>query len=200
MSSRIPIDQRIIALVCCGGIGVMPTDTIYGLVGSARSRRAVLRIYRVRKRNRKKPMIILISSRRELRRFGVRLTRREEMFLRRVWPGKVSVILWCRSKTFSYLHRGTHTLAFRLPKLLWLTRFLRRTGPLVAPSANPEGAPPARTAQEAYDYFRKNVDFYVDGGVRRSAPSAIVRLSKKGAVVTRGKPPSTRLGEMSTMV
>ncbi len=44
-----------------GGIGVIPTDTIYGLVGSALNKKAVRRIYQLRQRNPKKPLIILIG-------------------------------------------------------------------------------------------------------------------------------------------
>ena len=56
---------NIVTILKQGGIGVLPTDTIYGLVGSALSQRAVKRIYKVRKRNPKKPFIILISSKAE---------------------------------------------------------------------------------------------------------------------------------------
>ncbi|MEK7522400.1 MAG: Sua5/YciO/YrdC/YwlC family protein [Patescibacteria group bacterium] len=45
-----------------GGIGVIPTDTIYGIVGSALNKKTVERIYKLRRRNLKKPMIVLIGS------------------------------------------------------------------------------------------------------------------------------------------
>ena len=44
-----------------GGVGVVPTDTIYGIVGSALNPKTVARIYKLRRRNPKKPMIILIG-------------------------------------------------------------------------------------------------------------------------------------------
>jgi len=119
-----------------GGIGVMPTDTIYGLVGSALSKKTVLRIYKVRQRDLRKPFIVLIGSLGDLKKFGVKLNPRHLAFLRKIWPGPVSVILPCTGREFYYLHRGTRSLAFRLPKDKGLINLLKKTGPLVAPSAN----------------------------------------------------------------
>ncbi|MDP3975014.1 MAG: L-threonylcarbamoyladenylate synthase [Candidatus Jorgensenbacteria bacterium] len=161
-----------------GGVAVIPTDTIYGIVGSALKRKTVERIYRLRKRNPKKPFIILISSSRELSHFGIRADARVRAFLDKVWPGPVSVILPCPSPKFRYLHRGTKTLAFRVPKPKALRALLAKTGPLVAPSANPEGKLPARTVGEAKRYFGDGVDWYGGKGVKRGAPSLLIEIKR----------------------
>lgn len=167
-----------------GGIGVIPTDTIYGIVGSALSEKTVRRIYRARKRNPKKPMIILVGSEAELKEFGIRTTPRLKKILAEYWPGRVSIILPIvekkKSADLKYLHRGTGTLAFRLPKPVWLRRFLLETGPLVAPSANPEGLRPAATVREAKKYFGDRVDFYLDRGKKKGSPSKLIRIRPDG--------------------
>jgi L-threonylcarbamoyladenylate synthase len=126
------------------------------------------------------PTIVLIGSLEDLRRFDIKLTVRAERVVRRVWPGKVSVILPCPSKKFAYLHRGSRSIAFRLPRPLWLREFLMRTGPLAAPSANVEGAPPARTIREARGYFGEKAKFYVGVGRLVSAPSTLVAIDARG--------------------
>lgn len=161
-----------------GGIGILPTDTLYGLVGSAFSAKAVLKIYKLRGRNAKKPMIVLIDSLRGLEQFGVKTNPRVTKFLKKLWPGPVSVILPCEQKRFLYLHRGTKTLAFRVPQNQWLRKLLGYTGPLVAPSANPEGKPPAYTISEAQKYFGNKVGFYVDAGPKRSTPSTLIEIKR----------------------
>lgn len=172
---------------CLGnnGVGVLPTDTLYGLVGSAFSKKAVARIYRLKKRNSKKPLIVLIGSFRDLARFGVKPDAKTKRTLQNVWPGKVSAILPCRNKKFSYLHRGTNTLAFRFSVKRSLRNLLKKTGPLVAPSANPEGAPPAKTIREAKKYFCDTVDFYIDGGILRTLPSTLIKIKNGHIVVKR---------------
>ena len=168
-----------------GGVGVMPTDTIYGLVGSALLPGTVKRIYKLRKRNLKKPMIILIGSLRDLELFKVRLTGNEKNLLDKLWPGKVSVVLPCPHKKFSYLHRGTKSLAFRLPRLKWLRQVLLETGPLVAPSANWEGKKPATTVKEARKYFSWAADFYFDRGKLDSGPSTLIAFKNGRVMVLR---------------
>jgi len=177
-------------ILAAGGVGVLPTDTIYGIVGSALRKKTVERIYRLRRRDTKKPMIVLISSLADLRLFGIALNKKERVLAQRMWPGKVSIVMPCPSKKFAYLHRGMKTLAFRMPEPSWLRTLLKRTGPLVAPSANLAGDPPAKTITAAKRYFAANVEFYANAGRRISRPSTIIKIEngtlsvlRKGAVI-----------------
>lgn len=166
-------------------ISVIPTDTLYGIVASALDVSAVQRLYAVRGRNPEKPCIILMAGADELSRFGITPNRRIKRFLDSVWPGPVSVILPVSGDEFAYLHRGTHSLAFRVPKNDYLQKLLRETGPLLAPSANPEGKPPAETITEARAYFGDAVDQYVDGGRLTGEPSTVIDLQTETPVILR---------------
>lgn len=181
--------RNIVKTLKKGGVGVIPTDTIYGIVGLAFSKEAVEQIYRLRKRDKKKLLIVLIGSFGDLRKFGVKVSKEHLNILKILWlglarpsrkasAGAVSVILPTPSKKFSYLHRGKKTIAFRLPRDKWLRNFLQKTGPLVAPSANISGKPPAETISQAKRYFGNKVDFYVDRGRRGGKPSNIVELKR----------------------
>jgi len=178
----------------------MPTDTIYGLVGQAMSKETVLRIYKLRQRNPRKPMIILLGSLGDLNLFGVKITPLIRKILKRFWPGKVSIILPCPAKKFSYLHRGTKTLAFRLPAKKSLRNLIRFTGPLAAPSANLEGKPPATTISQARKYFggkiaprqaqgnperSRRIDFYVNAGTIKGLHSTLIRIKRNKVAVLR---------------
>jgi L-threonylcarbamoyladenylate synthase len=190
-----PID-KVVDKLKHGKVGILPTDTLYGIVGSALSKDAVRRIYSLRRRNNKKPMIILIGSVSDLETFGIELTPHIKKVLKEIWLGKVSIIMpIARHRKFltkfSYLHRGTKTLAFRLPgkTSFGLDGLLRKTGPLVAPSANFEGEPPAKTIRAARRYFGDKADFYFDVGRLDSKPSTIIEIKdgyitilRKGAV------------------
>ncbi len=159
-----------------GGVGVLKTDTIYGLVGSALNKKAVQRVYKIKKRNYQKPLIVLISSLTDLKKFGISLSPSSSAMIAKFWPGPVSIILPCGSSKFKYLHRGTKSIAFRLPKLIKLRNLLKSTGPLVAPSANIEGFPPAKNIREAESYFGNAVDFYIDSGLARGRASKLFKL------------------------
>jgi len=179
--------NKIAEILKNGGIGILPTDTIYGIVASALDEGAVLKVYELRKRNPEKPFIILISSYGDLDLFGVELSAPVKKVLDKIWPGKVSVILNCESEKFEYLHRGTKTLAFRFPDKKDLIELLKETGPLIAPSANFEGELPALTIKEAENYFGSKVDFYEDAGKLESLPSTLIKFDADGGLkVLRG--------------
>jgi L-threonylcarbamoyladenylate synthase len=180
---RIP--QKIIKILKEGGIGVLPTDTIYGILGSALNKKTVERIYRVRKREKKKPFIILISKPNDLKIFGIKLKPFQKKFIKKFWPGPYSLIFESNSKKFRFLHRGKKSLAFRIPRPRWLRLLLEETGPLVAPSANLAGKPFSRTIEEAKKYFKEKVDFYFDGGKIERKPSTVVDIRKKEIRILR---------------
>lgn len=186
--------NQAIELLKSGGVGILPTDTIYGLVAQAINAKAVERVYEVRKRRPEKPCIILISDIADVEKFSVALTDELCALLSRLWPGAVSIVLPCDQSDFTYLHRGTKTLAFRLPADEQLRLLLRETGPLIAPSANPEGLKPAVTIDEAKVYFEDAVDFYLPAkalateGVDEpliGQPSTVVAVQNGKVVILR---------------
>jgi L-threonylcarbamoyladenylate synthase len=166
--------KEIVKILKNGGVGVIPTDTIYGLVGSASSRKAINSIYKIKKRNKNKKLIILISAIAEIGKFGIKINKKQVKVLEKFWPGRNSIIL--------------NDTAFRLPKNKKLIKILKKTGPLVAPSANPEGLKPAENITQAKKYFGNRVDFYLSGGTLKSKPSTLIKINKNGGIeVLRGK-------------
>ena len=187
-----------------GKVAVIPTDTTYGIVGLASNEKTVNEIYRLRKRDLDKPFIVLIADRKDLKNFGVSVSPEQEKILDRVWPGlnrsvsvgrtnssdefvlgPTSVILNCTDDKFSYLNRGKKTLAFRLPAKESLRKLIREVGPLVAPSANPQGHNVAKTISEAKAYFGHNVDIYEDGGTITASPSRLIDITDRTEKVLR---------------
>lgn len=176
-----------------GGIAVIPTDTIYGVVARAEDKAAVERVYEVKGRTPEKPCIILISKEADINIFCTGITEKQKRALHKYWPGPVSIIFsigdqLARWKELEYLHRGTGTLSFRFPRYKKLTELIEQTGPLIAPSANPEGHIPAKNIAEAKSYFGDSVDCYMDGGELAGSSSALIRVKDNGEIeVLRGK-------------
>lgn len=182
MQENILNNENLIKSLQNNSVAVMPTDTIYGVVGRAQNVDVVNRIYNLKKRAPEKPCIILIGDIIELEKFSIILSKEQKNKLKEFWPGSVSIILDCSNDSFAYLHRGTKTLAFRLPAQKSLQNLLKETGPLIAPSANPEGLFPARNIVEAKEYFGNSVDLYVDGGEINNKYSKLIKLHKDGTI------------------
>jgi L-threonylcarbamoyladenylate synthase len=169
-------NPQIIELLRSGQIGVLPTDTIYGIHTSVFHPESVEKIYKIIKRDLDKPLIILISSLNDLAIFKIKLDPKTYNLLGKYWPGKISIILPVKEESLKYLHRGKKSLAFRIPADPHLKNFLEKTGPLVSTSANPQGAKPAKTIEEAEKYFGDQLDFYVNAGPLESEPSTLVEI------------------------
>ncbi|MBL7053685.1 threonylcarbamoyl-AMP synthase [Patescibacteria group bacterium] len=179
------LNTKTAEIIMKGGLGVIPTDTIYGIVASALNKSAVTMIYKIRKRELDKPMIILIGNLNDLEIFNIRVDNKIRKALAGFWPGKTSIIFKCSDPKFSYLHRGKQTLAIRLPAGKKLRSWLKQTGPIVAPSANIAGMAYSKTVSQAQKYFSNKIDFYVDKGLISAKPSKVIEISKQKIIIKR---------------
>lgn len=170
---------EIVNLLKAGAIGVLRTDTLYGVVASAANEAAVQRVYELKERSEHKSPIVLISNKSQV--FD-EVPAEVDALLVDVWPGPVSVII-PSSKAPLWVRRGNDSVAYRLPNSDELQQLVNQTGPLIAPSANPEGEQPAMSIDEAKNYFGDDVDFYVDGGeVTNASPSQLLLVGNDGGV------------------
>lgn len=182
-------EARLIKLLLASGVGVIPTDTVYGLVASASDEKAVAWLYSLKSRE-NKPGTIIAASIDQLVELGIKYKylKAVEQF----WPGAISVIIPCGVE-LAYLHQGASSLAVRIPATSELAVLLGRTGPLLTSSANLPGQTTASNIAEAKNYFADNVDFYVDGGdLSDREPSTIIRIVddaieiiRQGAVIIK---------------
>jgi len=166
-------DQAMSALTISGAVGVLPTDTVYGLVARAGDQLAVQRLYDLKLRE-GKPGTMIAASIDQLVDLGLKA--RYLKAVDQFWPGAVSVIIPCGPE-LAYLHEGKFSLAVRIPADETLRKLLEQTGPLLTTSANHPGEPTATTVSAAKQYFGDAVDFYVDGGdLSDHVPSTIIRI------------------------
>jgi L-threonylcarbamoyladenylate synthase len=164
-------DPKLIELLKNGAVGVLPTDTVYGLVCSAANAYSVQRLYDLKSRDHK-PGTIIAANINQLVVLGIkaRYLKAVEQF----WPGAVSVET---PHHIDYLNMGTGRQAIRIPDVEPLRKLLEQVGALQTTSANEPGEPVATTMAEAEAFFGSKVDFYVDGGdLSNRPPSTIIKV------------------------
>lgn len=176
-------DPKLAEQLLAGAVGVLPTDTVYGIVCLATDQAAVGRLYAAKHREHK-PGTLIAANVDQLVELG--LKKRYLTPVEQYWPGAVSVVIpsW---HELEYLHQGVGSLAVRIPAgPSGLQAMLEKTGPLLTSSANMPGQPPANTLAEAQDYFGETIDFYVDGGdLSGHQPSTVVRIVDDAVEVLR---------------
>lgn len=173
--------EEAIELLLAGKIGVLPTDTVYGLVARAEDADAVRRMYTLKKRE-NKPGTLIAANTGQLLSVGVPTEQIDAV--KEWWPNPLSAVLTVNGN--EYLTQGVGTLAMRVVADERTCSLLEKTGPLMTSSANQPGEPHSTTVEEAIAYFGDSVDFYVDGGlVANVQPSTIIRPTEDGMEVLR---------------
>ena len=122
-----------------GGVIAFPTDTVYGLGASVDDEVACKRIYQIKGRPAGMPLILMVAAESQLEGL-VHVDSRAEAYMRKWWPGPLTLVLHAR---------GGGTLGVRIPKHKVALDLLRHAGPLMTTSANLHGRDPAMTAAQA---------------------------------------------------
>lgn len=180
-------DPKLVQLIKQGVVGVIPTDTLYGLVGIASNASTAEKLMATKGRD-KKPGTIIAANIDQLIELGfkARYLKAVEDF----WPGPISIVIPSSDQSTNHLRHGQTAVPVRIPEDPKLIKLLNKTGALLTTSANMPDQPPATNIEEAEVIFGDNIGFYVDGGVLKDRqPSTIIRVIddevevlRKGAV------------------
>jgi L-threonylcarbamoyladenylate synthase len=132
---------RAAAILRAGGLVAMPTETVYGLAGDARSDTAVARIFEAKGRPRFNPLIVHLADMDAARALAV-FDDRAERLAAAFWPGPLTLVLPLRDGAglSPLVTAGLPSVALRLPAHPVARALIAAAGlPLAAPSANPSG-------------------------------------------------------------
>ncbi len=200
MSSNTYIDlinPQLINQIQQGDIGILPTDTSYGLCCLATNKLSVERIQKLRGKN--KPGVILIDTFDKALELGAVLFGDQRRILDSIYPASFTVLIkHLHNDKYRHLYEESKYLSFRIPSLPELRKLIRNVGPIFAPLANPLDLSPASTITQARQYFLDKIDFYVDKGELVSLPSTMALMhNEKFQVIRQGSyfVPKSLLGQ-----
>lgn len=181
MSQRFddPLDPKLIEIIRGGGVGVLLTDTVYGLVARAGDPVAIAKLYGVKRRE-SGPGTTIGASVQDFADLG--FSSAQLARVAHYWPAPLSVVLDA-AQVPDYLKQDWTSLPVRIPAVDDLLELLRQTGPLMTTSANHHGQPTSQSIDDAVAYFGDRLDFYVDGGIVGDRPaSTIIGISEGGQI------------------
>jgi L-threonylcarbamoyladenylate synthase len=176
-------DPKVVKLLRSGAVGVLPSDTVYGLMAVAANEQAVQRVYRLKQRKDRPGTVVAAANVAQLADLGLK-----ERYLKAVqnyWPGAISVLI-PHSEPSYLTDPDSKAVAVRIPDYPEFKKLLEQTGALQTSSANLTGQPVANTVAEAQAVFGDQVDFYVDGGdLSGKPPSTVIRIVDDAIEVLR---------------
>jgi L-threonylcarbamoyladenylate synthase len=167
-----------------GGIAVVPTETVYGLIVDAFNIGAQKALYKIKNRDVKKPLIAMSYSIENLRMF-VDISGKALRIAEKFWPGQLTLI-FPTTEMGKILSGGREDLGVRIPNSRFMLKLLKEIdNPVFTTSANVSNKKSAKDIDEVLGLDRM-VDIIVDGGrCRFSFESTVVDMVKFPYVIIR---------------
>jgi L-threonylcarbamoyladenylate synthase len=148
-----------------GGIVVIPTETTYGLAVDPDDNDAVRRLFRIKKRQANKPMLLLIGSIAQVAGLVDEIPPPFVGLMQQYWPGPLTLVFPSSKYKNNPVSGGLSTIGLRLSPNTMVQKLMARMGkPITATSANISGHTAARSAAQAAEMFGGKVDYILDGG------------------------------------
>ncbi len=177
--------SQIISIISRGGIVVYPTDTCYGIGADIFNKKAIERVYQIKRLPRTTPFSFVCSGLSDISRYA-HVTDYAYRILKRFLPGPYTFILEGSREVPKMMLTKRHTVGIRIPDHPVCLAMVKELGhPLISASADsPEGeiwSDPREIARE----LGKQVDVIVDSGLISPNPSSVVSLVDDEPVVIR---------------
>jgi tRNA threonylcarbamoyl adenosine modification protein (Sua5/YciO/YrdC/YwlC family) len=173
-----------------GDLIVLPTDTVYGIGADAFTPAAVQALLDAKGRGREMPPPVLVGSVRAATALIEDLGTYGQDLIDEFWPGALTLVCRANQNLLWDLGETKGTVAVRMPMHELAVELLKETGPLAVSSANLNGRPAARTADEAQKALGDAVEIYLDGGASGHGETSTIvdltgsipRLLRAGAI------------------
>jgi L-threonylcarbamoyladenylate synthase len=158
-----------------GGIVICPTDTVYGFLADATNKKAVDKIYKIKKRSKSKPLPLFVKDLKMAKKLAD-IDNKQIKILKDKWPGKYTFIL--PSSRGAKVTK--QSIALRIPNYKFLNSLLRKINkPLAQTSVNISGQKALIKSADIEGQFSGQKILFIDAGnLKKSKPSKIVDLTE----------------------
>lgn len=169
-----------IEILRSGGIGIFPTDTVYGIGCRLDNEKSLKKLFAIRNRPEEKAVLAVVDSIQMAQHYLLPIPQDVKTTLMdRYWPGGLTIVLPCNINTVPSIARGGGlTLGVRQtnhPILLQIIKELHV--PLVAPSANFAGAPTPTKFEEIDKKLLALADTVIEGECGGNIASTVIDCS-----------------------
>lgn len=168
-----------------GKLIVYPTETVYGIGADIYNESAVKSLYVAKNRPFDMPLSVAVSDKAMLEKVAV-LNENADKLIKAFLPGPLTIIIKKQPNVPDIVTSSSQKVGIRIPDNRFALELVRRTGPIVATSANLHSHPDAIDVNAAITDFGDSVDTYIDAGkCTLGQPSTIVWLMDKEVEIVR---------------
>ena len=182
-----------VKILKAGGVVVYPTETSYGIGCDATQKKAVARIFKIKKRSPQKSVTIIVSSFRMARNYIV-FDKLSWALAKKYWPGPLTIVLpKNKKKIYTDLTGKNWDFGVRIsPQAIALAIVKKLSKPLISTSANISGKSPTYRISEILKQFKNKKyqpDLILDAGKLPKKLTSTVILVEDGKIKILRKGP-----------
>jgi L-threonylcarbamoyladenylate synthase len=154
-----------VRILCEGGVIAFPTETFYGLGADSRNKTAVDKIFRIKGRNFRNPLSVIVANDRDVTPLVEEIPAAAKILMQTFWPGPLTLVFRASSSVLPRLTAETGKIGIRVSSHP-VARFLAAglAGPLTATSANLSGGPECSSADAVIRTLGDLPDAVIDSG------------------------------------
>lgn len=171
------MESDIIKTLKDGKLVIMPTDTIYGIIGDATNEDVINKVYEVKERPHDKPLLILVSNLSMLHELVTEIPKETEKIIKKFWPGPLTILFKKSYKVSDTLTANSSLVAIRMPndkRLLNIMNHLNR--PLISTSANISSHNAITNPNQLEEKMKEKIDLIVDEGTVNNKASTLITI------------------------
>ncbi len=177
--------NQVVEILKEGGVIAYPTDTIYGIGCDIFNKKAMEKIFRIKGRDKKKPMSFVCSDLSHISQFA-RVPNYAYRIMKRLLPGPYTFVLEASGMVPRLLATKRKTVGIRVPDSAITLAIVKALGnPIISTSANISGESVLSDPFDIETAFGKQLDAIVDGGILTGDPSSVIDLSGDAPVILR---------------
>lgn len=163
-----------------GEVVAFPTETVYGLGANVYDKKAIVKIFEIKKRPFFDPIIVHIASLKQLEEIAYLPYKKIQVLINKFWPGPLTLILPKKKKIPYLVTAGLETVAVRMPANLIALSLIQELGlPIAAPSANLFGKLSPTKAIHVQKQIGKKIKIILDGGQTSFGLESTILFIKK---------------------
>ncbi len=159
-----------------GGIIVYPTDTVYGIGCDLFNKRAIEKIYEIKKRSVKQPFSFVCSDLSDISQYAV-VSNHTYKIMRHFLPGPYTFILGASKLVPKILLPKRKTVGIRVPdNKICLTLVSEFGHPIISTSVKSKQNEIMADPVDMHEELKNKVDLVIDGGILGSELSSVISL------------------------
>lgn len=169
------------------GVVMHPTETCYGLAVDVRNKEALEKLYKVKGRDSKKPVSILVSSLEMAKKYG-EFSEKALRLAEKYWPGPLSILVPRTDNLPEFFNPREKFVSIRWSGMEFCSKLVEKFGfPITTTSANLAGQEPLYDSDlRKFGELAVEIDLVVDGGkISKNKPSTIVKVDGEKIEVIR---------------